>query len=162
MARAWEHNMVPFNNREDIRCWIDARARPARQFCRRCVQQGDPIRTPRLRSRAAAAQERAEKKSAAAPHQRADRRRLNADDAWLGRALVHARGKHLADCLHWCGWRTAARQERLLHGYPKDNGTPREFSLRRQNPSHRSRRPDSALRFEARQELTESCDHACS
>src|SRR5712671_6510737 len=81
MARAWEHNMVPFNNREDIRCWIDARARPARRFYRRCVQQGDPIRTPRLRSRGAAAQERAEKRSAAAPHQRADRRRLNADDA---------------------------------------------------------------------------------
>src|SRR3982074_1991505 len=64
MARAWEHNMVPFNNREDIRCWIDARARPARRFYRRCVQQGDPIRTPRLRSRGAAAQERAEIRSA--------------------------------------------------------------------------------------------------
>src|SRR6202040_3381544 len=54
----------------------------ARPFYRRCVQRGEPIRTPRLRSRGAAAQEPAEKAPAAAPHQKADRPRPNAEDAW--------------------------------------------------------------------------------
>ena len=53
----------------------------ARQFRRRCLQLGYVIRTARLRYRGAAAQERAEEAPAAAPHQGADRRRLNASNA---------------------------------------------------------------------------------
>jgi hypothetical protein len=48
----------------------------ARQFRRRRIQPGNLIRTARVRSRAAAAQERAKEEATAAPHQKDFGRRL--------------------------------------------------------------------------------------